>query len=383
MGLEPKIIEELKQLKAGCDEIKGWLEKLEEKKSSVKVEVYQRVKSDYTNRLSELEKKASGLLPKLEAELANLRSKLSEVKSQKEELNTDLEELALRKELGELSEEEFGERSNDISKRIKNLEEEETSLTSSIEELDVISRGFEGSACAKEQVIEEKAPEKIEEVEQKLAEVVEVAVESVESKVEQVPEEPVEKVVEEIIEKEVEKGAEEPVELSTIGEILEEIEEERAKSEPAGKEEASRKATYEESVDLKSLAQEIGTAKPTSAPAELVSAEGIVPSIAASLTKVPGPKVVYSDGKNEYAVSIDAKVTIIGSSDDADVVLKFPGVASKHAEITKKGNRFILRDLGSREGVYIGGQRIKGKIELNHLDIIKVGSVELRVLLED
>jgi len=405
MGLEAKIFGDLKQLKAGCEEVKGWLTKLEDKKCSVKSEVYQKVKNDYLSRLSELEKKASDMLPKLEAELSILRKKLADVRSHKDELSTNLEELALRRDLGELSCDDFDTRSKTISEQIENYKNDELSLGSSVDEFNSILEGFiEAHACAAAEPIEEEKVEEVITVEQKPAEVIEAKEEpstsetakaevveevseiktiTIEEAIKPANEERVAKVVEEIIEKETEGAqGEEPVELSTIGEILEEIEEEKAKADTKGIKDVPKIKVSEEVVDLKSLATEIGTPKAVPTPPQS-PAECAAPSVAASLAKVPGPKVVYSDGKNEYAVSIDAKVSVIGSSEDADVILRFPGISPKHAEITKKGNRFILRDLGSGAGTFIGGQKIKGKVELNHLDVVKLGSLELRVFLED
>ena len=51
------------------------------------------------------------------------------------------------------------------------------------------------------------------------------------------------------------------------------------------------------------------------------------------------------------------EVTSIGSGAGNAIVLPFPGIAERHAEIRQEGNRYVLHDLGSAHGSYVNGRR--------------------------
>ncbi len=51
------------------------------------------------------------------------------------------------------------------------------------------------------------------------------------------------------------------------------------------------------------------------------------------------------------------EVTSIGSGAGNAIVLPFPGVSERHAEIRQEGDRYVLYDLGSTHGSYVNGRR--------------------------
>src|SRR5258708_6806629 len=50
---------------------------------------------------------------------------------------------------------------------------------------------------------------------------------------------------------------------------------------------------------------------------------------------------------------------VIGSADDASLVLHDPGASARHCTITVENDQVILRDLGSRTGTWLGGVRVR------------------------
>ncbi|NLH47047.1 MAG: FHA domain-containing protein [Myxococcales bacterium] len=73
--------------------------------------------------------------------------------------------------------------------------------------------------------------------------------------------------------------------------------------------------------------------------------------------------------------------TLIGSSETCDVFLSRPEVDSKHAWIkSDRKSQFMVKDLGSRAGTFVNGQRIK-KTLLKNGDLLRVGTVEMTVKL--
>lgn len=68
---------------------------------------------------------------------------------------------------------------------------------------------------------------------------------------------------------------------------------------------------------------------------------------------------------------------VIGRDDDSTVVLDFTGVSRHHARITVEGGRFILEDLGSKNGTWRNETRVLEAVDLHEGDSIRLGGVTL------
>jgi Protein of unknown function (DUF3662)/FHA domain len=64
----------------------------------------------------------------------------------------------------------------------------------------------------------------------------------------------------------------------------------------------------------------------------------------------------------------------IGRSREADIVLDDANVSRKHAEVRPSGGSWIVRDLGSTNGVKVNGRRIQGPQSLKVGDVIELGT---------
>ena len=65
---------------------------------------------------------------------------------------------------------------------------------------------------------------------------------------------------------------------------------------------------------------------------------------------------------------------VIGRSRDCDIVLSDQNVSRRHAEIRPSGGSWIVRDLGSTNGVKVNGRRIQGAQSLKRGDTIELGT---------
>jgi FhaA, N-terminal domain/FHA domain len=65
---------------------------------------------------------------------------------------------------------------------------------------------------------------------------------------------------------------------------------------------------------------------------------------------------------------------VIGRSRECDVVLSDQNVSRKHAEVRPSGGRWIVKDLGSTNGVKVNGRRITGPQSLKPGDKIQLGT---------
>lgn len=69
---------------------------------------------------------------------------------------------------------------------------------------------------------------------------------------------------------------------------------------------------------------------------------------------------------------------LIGSLEECDVCLPYPGVAQQHARLRFDGSELRIEDLGSRKGLLVSGRKVKETV-LEVLDEIRVGGVTLLV----
>jgi DNA-binding winged helix-turn-helix (wHTH) protein len=68
---------------------------------------------------------------------------------------------------------------------------------------------------------------------------------------------------------------------------------------------------------------------------------------------------------------------LIGRDDDCSVILDFTGVSRHHATIRIAEGRYVLEDLGSRNGTWRNDERVKGSVDLRDGDRIRLGGVPL------
>jgi hypothetical protein len=80
------------------------------------------------------------------------------------------------------------------------------------------------------------------------------------------------------------------------------------------------------------------------------------------------------DGRTEIVGSAGA---VLGRSRDCDIVLEDPNVSRRHAEIRPSGGSWIVRDLGSTNGVKVNGRRITGAQSLKRGDAVELGTARL------
>jgi hypothetical protein len=65
---------------------------------------------------------------------------------------------------------------------------------------------------------------------------------------------------------------------------------------------------------------------------------------------------------------------VIGRSRECDVVLSDQNVSRRHAEVRPSGGKWIVKDLGSTNGVKVNGRRIQGAQSLKPGDTIELGT---------
>jgi pSer/pThr/pTyr-binding forkhead associated (FHA) protein len=74
---------------------------------------------------------------------------------------------------------------------------------------------------------------------------------------------------------------------------------------------------------------------------------------------------------------LDADVTVAGRHPEADIFLDDVTVSRKHAAFLRQGTRFSVRDLGSLNGTFMGGDRIDDTVVLIDGCEVQVGKFHL------
>ena len=75
-------------------------------------------------------------------------------------------------------------------------------------------------------------------------------------------------------------------------------------------------------------------------------------------------------------IDLDKDHMVIGRDPSCDVVIAHPVVSKKHAEIIKQNGKSLIVDLGSVNGTFVNGIRVK-RHELQELDRVVIGPSEL------
>lgn len=78
-------------------------------------------------------------------------------------------------------------------------------------------------------------------------------------------------------------------------------------------------------------------------------------------------------------VNIEGPLNTIGRSSSNNICIDSESVSRHHAAIQWTGDRFVLTDMGSRNGTYVNQERVRAH-ELSNGDAIIVGDCQLRFL---
>jgi pSer/pThr/pTyr-binding forkhead associated (FHA) protein len=93
----------------------------------------------------------------------------------------------------------------------------------------------------------------------------------------------------------------------------------------------------------------------------------------------PGRYLAIEDGAEVVLLSLDREFMHIGRSPASDIVLDDASVSRKHALIARRGERTVILDDRSRNGVHVNGVRVS-ESDLRDGDTILCGHVTLRFI---
>jgi pSer/pThr/pTyr-binding forkhead associated (FHA) protein len=96
---------------------------------------------------------------------------------------------------------------------------------------------------------------------------------------------------------------------------------------------------------------------------------------------ITGPALVVRSGGGMAGQSFQPEEgsTLIGRSPECQVFLDDVTVSRRHAELTREGETFSIRDLGSLNGTYVNRRRIES-VGLENDDEVQIGKYRLTFL---
>lgn len=93
-------------------------------------------------------------------------------------------------------------------------------------------------------------------------------------------------------------------------------------------------------------------------------------ALVADLPGASGPEI-------EVTASPAAPAVKVGRDAGCDVVVGESSVAPEHAELRCRSGRWFVRDLGSRTGTWLNGQRVRREAPVSAGDVLRLGALRL------
>jgi hypothetical protein len=97
-------------------------------------------------------------------------------------------------------------------------------------------------------------------------------------------------------------------------------------------------------------------------------------------------KILPLASRNEFILGrISEESLILPDVDLTPYRAGAAGVSRLHAVVKREANKALVMDLGSSNGTYINGRRIRPDVDvaLSHQDIIALGTLQIQILLHD
>jgi hypothetical protein len=122
------------------------------------------------------------------------------------------------------------------------------------------------------------------------------------------------------------------------------------------------------------------TLSSTSIPAVIKRLEDDLSQVGKSLPPYTGLLAVTNGPNIGMRFQIEHNITTIGRDPESDIWLNDPGVSRHHAEIHRRGARFVVNDAGSLNGTFLRQQAIESETLLSSYDELGIAAFTLMFL---
>jgi len=83
--------------------------------------------------------------------------------------------------------------------------------------------------------------------------------------------------------------------------------------------------------------------------------------------------VLLKKNGSHKAFPLTSGVTVLGRRHGCDLYIPLPTVSRKHCELSVNGQALEIRDLDSKGGTFVNGERVDGETTLKAGDYIRIG----------
>ena len=366
--IDTSALELLTELQQARDVLSRRLQQLQEEEGNVSPVVYQRVRTDYQNRLRANDDEAGPLLRDAAESYRQLVALLKRLEAEAADLRFDLEELEVRHRIGELNE-------KTVSERRQGLEGREAEIQRQLGEVAELRQRFLSAVDAEEDLLrllrpEESEPEELEEAP---------------SAVELAAEEP---------SVQDPSSQQAPAARPPSGKAAMAMSPTATDPDGADDEPRVRPPTLklpatgpEDDTDSKASPRPGATAidgepnlSETDSGRTRMVAQPLVSPLAAT-SMMPLASLIREDEGGESANGTGVfpvePFTAIGRTADNQIQVDEVSVSRYHAEIELRQQGYHVRDLDSANGTYVNGRRVAER-ELTHDDVLRFGTVRFR-----
>lgn len=128
-------------------------------------------------------------------------------------------------------------------------------------------------------------------------------------------------------------------------------------------------------LDSEWLAQRGLTIRPTVPSRALADRLKFVAGIVSAASELPanGPRLLWRDQGGTIAFSILSPRFTVGRDDGCDLRLTDPRISRRHCEIILLRGVSWLSDLGSSNGTFHNGERVRVPVALREGDLVEIG----------
>src|SRR5262245_10734753 len=96
-----------------------------------------------------------------------------------------------------------------------------------------------------------------------------------------------------------------------------------------------------------------------------------------------GAKLVVSDQGKEKVLEMSVDELWLGRAPDCALRVDDGQVSRKHAVLRRLQDKYMIEDLLSANGTFVNEQRVRGVQPVTPDDVIRFGSVQVRLVIED
>jgi pSer/pThr/pTyr-binding forkhead associated (FHA) protein len=96
-----------------------------------------------------------------------------------------------------------------------------------------------------------------------------------------------------------------------------------------------------------------------------------------AINETSSPSLVVFTGDKTWRIDLaDLDLASIGRDESCSVYLDYPNISRRHAEVGREGDVFVLKDLGSTNGTWVGDQRVD-QLTLRDGVVFRIGPAQI------